>query len=233
MKIAAISVFFPAFNEQKNIKKTVSEAVKVLKRIAKNWQVIVVNDGSQDKTGEIVEGLIKKELRISMITHTPNRGYGAALKSGLYSAQYPWIAFTDADGQFDFSEIDRFLANKDKADLVIGYRLRRQDPFLRILIAKLLQIWNLILFGLWVRDADCGFKLVKKEVVDKIGPLKTESAITETEFLARAKKAGFKIFEVPVHHYPRKEGKQTGGDFKVIFKAIKESLNLWKSLKFS
>lgn len=231
MKIAAISVFFPAFNEEKNIKKTVSDAVKVLQKIARNWEVIVVNDGSQDKTGRIVESLIKKEPRISMITHTPNRGYGAALKSGLSNAQYPWIVFTDADGQFDFSEIDEFLANQDKADLIIGYRLHRQDPLLRIFIAKLLQVWNLILFGLWVRDADCGFKLVKKEVVDKIGALKTESAITETEFLARAKKAGFKIIEIPVHHYPRKEGKQTGGDFKVVFKAIKESFDLWRVLR--
>lgn len=202
-----------------------------MEKIAKKWEIIVVNDGSTDETGEIVKRLIKKHPEISMITHTPNRGYGAALKTGLYNCQYPLIVYTDSDGQFDFSEIDKFLEKKDEADLVIGYRLCRRDPPLRIFIAKLLKIWNFIFFGLWVRDADCGFKLIKKEVVDKIGPLKTESAITETEFLARAKRAGFKIIEVPVHHYPRKEGKQTGGNIRVIFKAAKESFNLWRALR--
>jgi len=231
MQVKAISVFFPAYNEEKNIKQTIIKAVAVLEKIAQNYEVIVVNDGSTDKTGQIVNNLIKKNPRISMITHTPNRGYGAALKSGLYHASYPWIAFTDADGQFDFGEIEKFLAKKDQADLIIGYRLKRRDPLPRIIIAQLLRIWNFILFGLWLKDADCGFKLIKKEVVDKIGPLKTESAITETEFLARAKRAGFKIIEVPVHHYPRKAGKQTGGNLKVIFKAIKESLSLWQELR--
>lgn len=232
MKVQAISVFFPAYNEEKNIKKTVTEAVKILKKIAKDWEIVVVNDGSTDKTGEIVKKLIKKEPRISMITHTPNRGYGAALKSGLYNAKYPWIAFTDADGQFAFSEVDKFLEKKDEADLIIGYRLQRRDPPLRIFIAQLLRIWNLIFFGLWLKDVDCGFKLIKKEVVDKIGTLKTESAITESEFLVRAKRAGFKIVEIPVHHYPRKKGKQTGGDIRIIWKAFKETFLLWKSLMF-
>lgn len=230
MKIPAISVFFPTYNEEKNIKKTVTEAVKILEKIAKDWEIVVVNDGSTDKTEEIVKKLMKKEPRISMITHTPNKGYGAAFKSGFYHCQYPWIAYTDADGQFAFSEIDKFLAEKDEGDLIIGYRLQRRDPALRIFIAKLLKIWNLVFFGLWLRDVDCGFKLIKKEVVDKIGTLKTESAITETEFLARAIRAGFKIVEVPVHHFPRLTGKQTGGDIKVIVKAVKESFNLWKSL---
>lgn len=232
MKVQAISVFFPAYNEEKNIKKTVTEAVKILKKIAKDWEIVVVNDGSTDKTGEIVKKLIKKEPRISMITHTPNRGYGAALKSGLYNAKYPWIAFTDADGQFAFSEVDKFLEKKDEADLIIGYRLQRRDPPGRVFIAKLLKIWNLVFFGLWLKDVDCGFKLIKKEVVDKIGTLKTESAITESEFLVRAKRAGFKIVEIPVHHYLRKKGKQTGGDIRIIWKAFKETFLLWKSLMF-
>jgi len=231
MKIPAISVFFPAYNEAKNIKKTVTKAVKVLDKITRKWEIIVINDGSTDKTGQVVKKLIKESPRISMITHIPNKGYGAALKTGLYNCKYSWIVFTDADGQFDFTEIDQFLEKRDKADLIIGYRLQRCDPPGRVFIAKLLKIWNFLFFGIWFRDADCGFKLIKKEVVDKIGTLKTESAITETEFLVRAKRAGFKILEIPVYHHPRKEGEQTGGNISVIGKAIKESFNLWKSLK--
>lgn len=231
MKLQAISAFFPAYNEGENIKNTVTKAVKVLNKIANKWEIIVVNDGSTDKTPEIVKKMMKKEPRISMITHTPNKGYGAAFKTGLYNSRYPWIAFMDADGQFDFSEINKFLEKKDQADLVIGYRPKRQDSLLRIFLAQLLRIWNFIFFGLWVKDADCGFKLIKKKVVDKIGVLKTESAITETELLVKAVRAGFKITEVPVHHYPRKKGKQTGGKIKVIAKAVKESFNLWKTLR--
>jgi hypothetical protein len=113
---------------------------------------------------------------------------------------------------------------------VIGYRLKREDPRLRIWIARMLKIWNFILYRAWFKDADCGFKLIKKEVIDTIPHLQTESAITETEFLIRAKRAGFKIVEIGVRHYPRKEGRQTGGNPKVIWKAAKESFKLWRAL---
>ena len=228
-----ISAFFPAYNEEKNIKDTVEKAIEVLKDVAPKWEVVVINDGSTDRTAEIVEGLIKKYRgKVRMITHDPNRGDGGALKSGLYGCRYKWIVFTDADGQFDFSEVYHFIdaAKSQKADLVIGYRLKRQDPPLRIWIGRLLKVWNFVFYRVWFKDADCGFKLIKKEVVDKIPPLQTESAITETEFLIRAKRAGFKIVEIGVKHYPRKEGKQTGGSPKVIWKAAKESFKLWRAL---
>lgn len=229
-KVKELSVFFPAYNEEANIKTTITKALKILPRVAKKWEIVVVNDGSTDQTGKIIEGMIEKEKKIRMITHTPNRGYGAALKTGLFQSKYGLIAFTDADGQFDFSEITKFLNEIKKADLVIGYRLERRDSFLRRLIGFLLKVWNFVFFQVWFRDADCGFKLVRKEVVDKIGELKTESAITEAEFLIKAKKTGFKISEVGVHHYPRKAGKQTGGNFKVIFKAVRETFLLLKVL---
>lgn len=229
-KVKELSVFFPAYNEEANIKTTITKALKILSKVAKKWEIVVVNDGSTDQTGKIIEGMIEKEKKIRMITHTPNRGYGAALKTGLFQSKYGLIAFTDADGQFDFSEITKFLNEIKKADLVIGYRLERRDSFLRRLIGFLLKVWNFVFFQVWFRDADCGFKLVRKEVVDKIGELKTESAITEAEFLIKAKKTGFKISEVGVHHYPRKAGKQTGGNFKVIFKAVRETFLLLKVL---
>lgn len=229
-KVKELSVFFPAYNEEANIKTTITKALKILSKVAKKWEIVVVNDGSTDQTGKIIEGMIEKEKKIRMITHTPNRGYGAALKTGLFQSKYGLIVFTDADGQFDFSEITKFLNEIKKADLVIGYRLERRDSFLRRLIGFLLKVWNFVFFQVWFRDADCGFKLVRKEVVDKIGELKTESAITEAEFLIKAKKTGFKISEVGVHHYPRKAGKQTGGNFKVIFKAVRETFLLLKVL---
>jgi glycosyltransferase involved in cell wall biosynthesis len=226
-KLKSLSVFFPAYNEEANIKKTVERAVSTLPKIAHQWEVIVVDDGSTDKTGVITKKMIKKEKRIRMITHTPNRGYGAALKSGLYNSEYDWIAYTDSDGQFDFGEIDRFLEFTSQADLILGYRLKRSDSFYREVLQKILSLANFVLFGLKVKDVDCGFKMLKKEVVDRIGPLITESAMTETEFIVKAKKAGFKMIEVGVTHFPRAGGAQTGGKLKIISKAIVEGLSLW------
>jgi len=231
--IPELSVFFPAYNEEKNIKATVESVIEVLKEITEKWEIIVVNDGSTDKTQSVVEKMIKKyPENVELVTHNPNKGYGAAIKSGLYNATLSWVAFIDADGQFDFKEITHFIdiANRENADLVIGYRLKREDPFIRIVIANLLKIWNFVLYQVWFKDADCGFKLVKKQVIDKIPKLQTESAITETEFLIRSKRAGFKISEIGVRHYPRSQGSQTGGNPKVIWKALIESFKLWKAL---
>lgn len=223
-KVPELSVFFPAFNEEANIKKTVTAALKVIPRVAKKWEIIVVNDGSTDKTSKIVGELIKKEPRIRMITHTPNRGYGAALKSGFYNARYSLITFTDADGQFDFSEVVKFLATQKKtgADLVIGYYLKRKVSWIRFLASRLL--WQpavYCLFGLKVRDINCAFKLIKKEVIETIPRLEAERGpFISSELLIKAKQAGFKIIEIGVHHYPRRAGHATGADLKVVLAGL-------------
>lgn len=229
-KIPQISVFFPAFNEEKNISATVLEAVSVLSKLAQIWEIIVIDDGSQDKTGLIVKELAKKYKRIRLTRHKHNKGYGAAIKTGLKSCRYNLIAHMDSDGQFSFSEIEKLLAKLDKADLVLGYRKKRTDSFYRRLLQKILWISDWVLFGLNVKDVDCGFKLFKKEVVDKIGPLITQSAITETEFVVRAKRAGFKISQVGLTHHLRFDGQQTGGKIKVISKAAWEGIKLWLDL---
>ena len=234
-KAKELSVFFPAYNEEEAIESTVIKATKILPKVAKKWEIIVVNDGSTDKTGEIVKELIKKEPRIKMITHTPNRGYGSTIKSGVYNSRYNLIAFTDADGQFDFSEITKFIKKQreSKADLVIGYYLKRAVPFYRVLISKIL--WELpvfLLFGLRVRDIDCGFKLVKKEVIDKIPRLEAERGpFISTELLVKAKNKGFKISQIGVHHYPREAGQATGVTLKVALSGYTDLLRYYRKLK--
>ncbi|PIS09412.1 hypothetical protein COT75_01900 [Candidatus Beckwithbacteria bacterium CG10_big_fil_rev_8_21_14_0_10_34_10] len=229
-KVTELSVFFPAYNEEKNIKKTVLNAVKVLKQVSSKWEIVVVNDGSTDKTGEIVKRLSKNDKRIKLIDHQFNKGYGGALKTGIASCQYNLIAYTDSDGQFDFWEINKFLKKMEKSDLAIGYRLKRTDILYRRVLAKILMFTNLILFGLNVKDVDCGFKLFKRKVIKEIGQLYTSSAITETELLVRAKKKGFKVCEIGVKHNSRIEGEQTGGKAGVVIKAAVDGLSLWWSL---
>ncbi len=229
-KLSSLSIFMPAYNEEKNIQQVVKEALATAKNLAKDYEVIVVDDGSTDKTSLKVKQLQKRNPHLRLIKHPQNLGYGAAVKSGLKAAKMDWVFFTDSDGQFKFDELPKFVAAKDKADLIIGYRRKRMDPFHRVFVAQvLLKIWVYLLFGLKVKDVDCAYKLFPQKVVQAI-ELKTESAITVTEFLVKAKRQGFSFYQLPVTHYPRQHGTQTGGNLKVIYKAFKESLQLFFDL---
>lgn len=220
----------PAFNEEGNIASTILDASHAAKRIAHDYEIIIVNDGSLDKTAQIVKELIKVDPYLRLVNHHKNRGYGAAVKTGLNSCRKDWIFFTDSDGQFHYDEIETFVESAGSADLIMGYRKKRMDPFHRVFVAQvLLKLWNFVLFGLTVRDVDCAYKLFSKKVNDSI-KLKTESAITVSEFIIKAKASGFTIKQLPVTHYPRKFGEQTGGNWRVILRAARESFRLYKEL---
>ena len=231
-KLKEISLFFPAYNEEANLASTVEKAIPVLKKVAEKYELLIVNDGSKDRTGEIAAKLAEKYSFVKVVTHHPNRGYGEALKSGLYHAEYQWIVFTDSDGQFDFAEVEKLIKKSDGADIVAGYRINRQDSLMRKLFGfgwTFLANW---LLGISVRDVDCGFKLINKRVIEKIPKLQsTRGGMISPELLGRARKAGFRVTEVGVHHYPRKEGKQSGADLKVIFKSFLDLGKLWWQIK--
>ena len=229
-----LSVFLPAYNEEANLGKTIENVIGSLKMNVTEWELIIVNDGSKDKTGEVADNWSNKDKRISVIHHHPNRGYGAALKSGLYACKYPWISFIDSDGQFDFSEINRFIDTEERtgADMVIGYYLSRKVSFSRKANTFAWQVLVRLLFGLSVKDIDCGFKLISKKVIDTIEPLQSErGAFISSEFLIKAKKAGFKIIEIGVNHYPRKKGEGTGANLDVIIQSFVDLFKLWYKLK--
>ena len=232
-----LSLFLPCYNEEANLESTVNKTLPILKSVARNWELIIVNDGSKDKTGKIALKLQKKyPQNIKIVTHPQNRGYGASFKSGFYTAKYDWISFIDADGQFDFKDINKLLAaqKESQADVVIGYYLGRKVPFYRIWGSKLWQLGPYVFFGLKVRDIDCGFKLVKKKVIETIPKLEAERGpFISSEFLIKTKKAGFKIVEVGVSHYPRTEGVATGAKLNVVIAGYKDLIRLWLKLNFS
>lgn len=234
MPVNSLSVFLPAFNEEKNIAETVKKTLKVLQSLnLKNYELIVVDDGSSDQTPQVVLDLAKSNSKLRLVTHSVNQGYGAALKTGFKNSQYPWVAFIDADGQFDFSEITKFLDKTGQADLILGFRLKRSDSFDRVVLTFGWKTIARILLGLKVRDYSCGFKLIKKEVFDNISPLETEEKVTQIELLVKAAKAGYKFTEVGVHHYPRVFGRATGGSLfsKVFIKSIIDLFILWWKLR--
>lgn len=228
-KLEELSLFFPAYNEEANLARTVEKAIPVLKKVAQKYEILVINDGSKDKTGEVAEKLAGKYDFVRVITHNPNCGYGAALKSGFYNSKYEWIVFTDADGQFDFSEVDKFIEKQREtnADLVIGFYLKRAVNKMTILTSKLWEMLVFLMFGLKVTDTDCGFKLFRKKVFEKIPKLQAERGpFITSEYLIKAKKAGFKIAQVGVHHYPRKAGAATGRSIKVILSGLADLIKL-------
>jgi glycosyltransferase involved in cell wall biosynthesis len=232
--IDKLSVFLPVYNEKGNVEGVVLSTIKVLNDIASEWELIIVNDGSTDGTSLILKKLSSSDGRIKIITHQSNEGYGASLKSGFLAGKYPWIAFTDSDGQFDFGEITSFIDKQKEtgADLVIGYYKKRQVSKVRIITSKVWEYTVFALFGLKVHDIDCGFKLISKKVIEKISPLESErGAFISSEILIKAKKWGFKFAEVPVTHFPRTKGAGTGRNINVIIKSFVDLFRLWKKLR--
>jgi len=236
-----LSVFLLAYNEEENIFEAIDESLKVLGGVAGKYEVLVVlYEGSRDKTREIVEKLSEKHSQIRLVTQ-PNdeAGYGAALRIGFESAQYPLIFYTDADNQFNIHELKEFVSHIEGGDLVVGFRVNRKDPPGRILAAKAYGLLIRLVFGLKVRDVDCAFKLVKKEVFEKVR-LSCGTGMGDAELLVKAKKHGFKIVELPVSHLPRKKGEavfhQGGMGFvkpKVVFNLLKDMFKLKKEIMFS
>ncbi|MBM3450968.1 MAG: glycosyltransferase family 2 protein [Armatimonadetes bacterium] len=225
-----ISAFFPAFNEEGNIEGAVRAAIDVLSTRCERFEVIIVDDGSRDGTAEVAARLAASDERVRLVRHAANRGYGAALRTGFAAARYDWIFFSDADLQFDLREIDRLLPAAATSDFVIGYRIKRRDPFPRRLNAVL---WNRLVrrwFGVRARDIDCAFKMMRRSVVATL-PLQSEGAFLSTELLCRAAAVGARITQVGVTHYPRQWGEQTGANLRVVLRAFRELWRLRRALR--
>ena len=226
----AISLFFPAHNEESNIGRAIESAVLVLDEITSDYEIIIIDDGSTDATREIVSALAESNHRIRLILHPENRGYGGALISGFSAAKLPWVFFTDGDNQFDLHEINRLLPYRDSADLIIGYRIDRKDHPIRRLNAFGWRMLIWLLLGVNIRDVDCAFKLIRREVLESID-LTALGAVISAELLAKSKNKGFRIKEIGVSHFPRTSGAPSGGNLSVILKAFKELFQLKARLK--
>ncbi|RDV27603.1 glycosyltransferase family 2 protein [Alteromonas aestuariivivens] len=225
-----ISVIFPAYNEEDNVERAVNAALSSFRRFFDKIEIIVVDDGSRDKTCERLDALAETTPEVVAKHHAKNRGYGAALRTGIESAQYDLIFFSDSDLQFDLDEIELLLEWIDHHDIVTGYRAKRADPMIRKLNAWAWGTLVKTLLGVKVRDIDCAFKLFHRHVFDGY-KLESVGAMINTEILARAKQNKMTIKEVPVNHYSREVGEQTGANIKVIFKAFRELIEMHGKLR--
>ncbi len=225
-----LSVIFPAFNEEANIQRTVESARLVLPKLAKTWEIILVNDGSKDATTPLCDELAEQYPEVRAIHHVDNRGYGAALKSGILAARHDFIFFTDSDGQFDLEELEHLMEWASHYDIVTGYRGKRQDPPHRLINAFGWKMLVRMVLGVKVRDIDCAFKIFQRSVFNRV-QIRSVGAMVNTEILAQANAFGMRIHEVKVTHYPRQFGKPSGANLRVIAKAFRELLRLYRQLR--
>ena len=221
------SIVIPAYNEEANINKIVKEVSRVLKDVADKYEIIIVDDGSWDRTGEIADTLARENSFIKVIHHKHNKGYGAALWDGIHASRYDYIFFTDADLQFDLNDLKKLVYFVPEYEVVLGYRIKRRDGIIRAINAKAWNILNRIIFGLKVKDIDCAFKLFKSDVIKNV-TLKSHGAMMSAELLINLQRRGVKFKEVPVTHFPRTHGTQTGAKINVILRAFKELMQLYR-----
>lgn len=225
-----LSVFFPAYNDSGTIASMVIRAVRAAATLTPDYEVIVVDDGSIDATPEIVDELARTYPVVRVVHHATNRGYGGALQTGFRSATKELIFYTDGDAQYDPGEL---AALWDKmgpdADLVNGYKISRSDPFHRVVIGRVYHHIVSIMFGLKVRDVDCDFRLMRRAIFERIDLEKTSGVIC-LEMMKKIQDAGFRIVEVPVHHYHRAFGKSQFFNFRRIAKTGIDVLRLWFTL---
>lgn len=221
-----ISLVLPAHNEEPNIRTVVEEAARVLPTAFADYEIIVVNDGSKDRTLEIAQALTSENQHVKVVNHPVNRGYGAALTSGFNSATGDFIMFMDSDRQFDINDIHLLKPYVEDFDIVAGFRIKRNDPAHRLLNARIFGLAVKILFAINVRDIDCAFKIMRAEVLRGIN-LESPGALINTEILAKANVQGCTLTQVGVNHYPRLEGEQSGASVKVVLRAFWEMVRLW------
>jgi glycosyltransferase involved in cell wall biosynthesis len=222
-QLPGLSIVLPCHDEEANVADAVGEALRAGALVAHNYEVVVVDDGSHDRTRELALALERQNPRVRVVIHETNLGYGAALRSGIAVASQPWILLTDADLQFDLDEVQDFVPFTEDHDLLLGWRVLRVDPSGRRLAAW---AWNALVdavFALEVRDVDCAFKLVRAEFVKDL-PLTSSGAMISTELIVRTLARGARVKEIGVHHRPRRAGRQSGVRPRVVGRAFRELL---------
>jgi glycosyltransferase involved in cell wall biosynthesis len=224
-----ISIFFPAYNDWGTIASLVVLVSAVAAELTDDWEVIVVDDASPDHTGMVLRELERIQPRLRIVTHARNRGYGGALRSGFAAATKEWVFYTDGDAQYDVRELRLLWESRDGADMVNGYKIVRHDPFHRVVIGRLYHWFVKLCFGLRIRDVDCDFRLVRRAVFDTM-ELTRDTGLICVELVTKIEKNGFRVAEVPVHHYHRLHGKSQFFKVRRLWQVATGMAVLWWEL---
>lgn len=225
-----LSIFFPAYNDSGTIASLVITALRSARELTPDYEVIVVNDGSADKTAEILDELARTYPQVRVVHHERNRGYGGALRTGFATATRELVFYTDGDAQYDPAEMKLLWRRFDESvDVVNGYKISRSDPLHRVIIGRLYHHTVKVLFGLGVRDVDCDFRMMRRSIFDKVR-LEKNSGVICLEMMKKITDAGFRIAEVPVHHYHRAYGRSQFFNFRRLYRTGIDVFKLWFAL---
>lgn len=232
-RLPALTFFFPAYNEEENLEAVVAEALETLPRFADRFEVVIVDDGSRDRTPDLADALAARDDRVRVVHHRPNRGYGGAVRSGLDAARMPYVFFTDGDRQFRIADLHLLISQLDQADAVVGYRIRRSDPPQRLVIAWVYRQVLRVVFGAPFRDVDCAYKLFRTELFEHVplSRVRSDGAFFSAELLLVLRAAGVRIVQVGVPHHPRVAGVAAGAAPRVVARTLRDlvllRLRLW------
>jgi glycosyltransferase involved in cell wall biosynthesis len=231
-KPLSLSIFFPVYNDWGTIGSMVSLAVMTAEKITPDYEIILVNDGSERHTRDILDFLEQKYPKVRVIHHERNRGYGGALRTGFKEAQKDWIFYTDGDAQYDVRELLNLVpAMKNGVDVVNGYKIKRHDPWYRVGIGKLYHAVTKFAFGFTIRDVDCDFRLMRRGIFDRI-QLEHNSGVICVEMIKKLHDTGARFAEVPVSHFFRASGKSQFFNFRRVFRVGIDLVRLWWRLVF-
>jgi glycosyltransferase involved in cell wall biosynthesis len=227
MKRPAVSIFYPCYNDWGTMGSMIMLTVQTAERLGIEYDITIVDDGSAAQTLDLLDEIEKKYRCVTTVRHEKNRGYGGALRSGFKAAAKEWIFYTDGDAQYDVRELDRLINEAgDEVDVVQGYKITRNDPLHRIIIGRVYHWMVKIAFGLKLCDVDCDFRLIRRSVFEKVN-LVSDSGVICCEMMTKIQRAGFRIKEVPVHHYERAHGKSQFFNFPRIFRVARQLAGLW------
>lgn len=221
----SLSVFFPAYYDEKNIGKVTDGALRAIHDMGiTTYEIIIVEDGSPDRTGEVADELAARHPNVRVIHHPKNMGYGAALKTGFTNARHDWVFYTDGDNQFDLQELKKFVALTPYTDIVSGFRINKQYSTYRKFTSGVYNLVLRLLFDIRDRDVDCAFKIFRRDLFDKI-VIESKDAFIDAEIAIKARILNYSSTEVGVTHLPRVDGVSTGARPSVIFRTIREIMN--------
>lgn len=228
--VESISAFFPCYNDEATIGSMVNLALGTIDKVGAVGEVVVIDDGSSDGSPHVLKELVDEHPRLRVVTHEQNRGYGGALLSGFASATQQWVFYTDGDAQFDPAELELLVAKaSDSVDVVQGYKIRRADNVVRRVIGRVYHRSVSLMFGLKIRDTDCDFRLIRREVLERIR-LEHTSGVICVELVRKLQDAGARFVEVPVHHYPRLHGQSQFFKVPAVASTARDLIALWFSL---
>lgn len=222
-----VSLVIPVYNESANMARVIPVACEALATVAEVFEIVLVDDGSTDDTVAVAQAEMGDRVgQLRVVTHARKSGYGITVADGLRAATGDWVAFVDGDGQFDPRDLRQLAELSEGADLIAGWRIHRADPWHRSVVSGTFNVLVRLLYGISYRDVDCGFKLIRRELLQVASPILARSALLNTELYFKAKRSGLVIRQVGIQHHPRVAGVRSGGRLIPILRAVRELVRL-------